>query len=132
MIYFDAMKIQRTLRKLGSAAFRAAGALYVAFSLCGAFEICLCDPDPDNCGEHCHDCEDHSGDECLHLTVDAGDILAPQTGVSIPAVVLAFFSAPSFSVEESPLRPRLRPSSTAPPDSGGRYISYSRRLNPLS
>jgi hypothetical protein len=32
-----------------------------------------------------------------------------------------------------PVRPRLRPSSTAPPDDGGgRFISYSKRLHPLS
>jgi hypothetical protein len=126
------MGFLRTLRKFGSAAFRAVAVLYVAFLLCGTVEICLCDPDPDNCGEHCHDCEDHSGHECSHLTVDVDDILAPQTGVSIPAVVLAFFSAPSLSVEELSLHLRPRPSSTAPPDSGGRYISFSSRLHPLS
>lgn len=133
MVYFRAMGLLRTLRKLGTAAVRAAAVLYVAFCLCGSAELCFCDPDPDNCGEHCHDCEDHSEDECLHLAVDVDDFLAPQTGVSLPAVSLAFFSAPSFTVVEIPVRPRLRPSSTAPLDGGGGiYVSYSKRLHPLS
>lgn len=127
------MGFLRTLRKFGSAAFRAVAVLYVAFLLCGTVEICLCDPDPDNCGEHCHDCEDHSEDKCLHLTVDVDDFLAPQTGVSLPAVSPAFFYAPSHVAVEFPVMPRLRPSSTAPPDSGGgRYISYYSRMHPLS
>lgn len=126
------MKTVKAIKKVCIAAAKFAAMFSVTFCLGGAFEICLCDPDPDNCGEHCHDCGEHSGDDCLHLTVDVDDFLAPQTGVSIPAVALAFFSAPSFAVVDIPARPRLRPSSNAPPDGGGRYVSYSFRLNPLS
>ena len=122
----------KAIKRFCSTATMIAASFIVAFSLGGSLQICLCDPDPDNCGEHCHDCGEHSGDDCLHLTVDVDDFLAPQTGVSIPAVALAFFSAPSFAVVDIPARPRLRPSSNAPPDSGGRYVSYSYRLNPLS
>ena len=133
VVYFGAMGVLRTLRELGNAAVRAVAVLYIAFCLCGSAGICLCDPDPDDCGEHCHDCGSHSEDECLHFTVDVDDFLAPQTGVSLPSVPLAFFSVPSFAVVEIPARPRLRPSSTAPPDGGGgRYVSYSTRLHPLA
>ena len=126
------MGILRTLRKMGTAAVRAAAVLYVTFCAYGSIEICFCDPDPDDCGEHCHDCSGHSDDECRHFAVDVDDILAPQTGVPLPEVDLAFFCAPSPAAGEIPVRPRLRPSSTAPPDGDGTYISYSKRLNPLS
>ena len=127
------MKIVKTIKKMCIAATNLAAAFSVALCLRSAIEICLCDPDPDDCGEHCHDCGDHSEDKCLHLTVDVDDFLAPQTGVSLPAVSPAFFSAPSHAAVEFPVMPRLRPSSTAPPDSGGgRYISYYSRMHPLS
>ena len=126
------MAMMRTLRKLGKAAIRAVSVLYVALCLCWSAEICLCDPDPDNCGEHCHECDGHTEDDCLHLSVDVDDFLVPQTGVPLPSAMLEFFSPPPFQVVEISLRPRLRPLSTAPPDCGGKYVSYSARLHPLS
>lgn len=122
----------KAIKRFCSTATMIAASFIVAFSLGGSLQICLCDPDPDNCGEHCHDCGDHSEDKCLHLTVDVDDFLAPQTEVLLPAVSFACFSAPPSAVKELPLRFRLRPSSTAPPDGGGRYISYSPQLHPLS
>ena len=133
VVYFGVMGILRTLRRLGNAAVRAVAVLYVAFSVCGSVGICLCDPDPDDCGEHCHDCGNHSEDECLHFTIDVDDFLTPPTGVSLPSAPIAIFSVPPFAVVEIPARPRLRLSSTAPPDGGGgRYVSYSTRLHPLA
>jgi hypothetical protein len=127
------MGILRTLGKFGNAAVRAASVLYVVLCLCWSSEICLCDPDPDNCGEHCHECDGHSAEECLHFSVDVDDFLAPQTVVSLPAVPPAIFPEPSLAVSAVPARPRERPSSTAPPDGGGgRYVSYSKRLHPLA
>jgi hypothetical protein len=127
------MGFLRTLRKFGSAAFRAAAVLYVAFLLCGTVEICLCDPDPDNCGEHCHDCEDHAADECRHLTVDVGDYFVSQTAVSIPSVFAAVYPFPVSANLELSFRPRLRPVSTAPPDnSTGNFLFYSTRIHPLA
>lgn len=132
VVYSNAMGILRTLRKLGNAAVRAAAVLYVALCLCGSVGICLCDPDPDGCGERCHDCDGHSDDECLHFTVDVDDFLAPQTGVSFLSAPLAILPVPPM-VAVIPERPRLRPSSAAPPDGGGgRYVSYSARLHPLA
>jgi hypothetical protein len=124
--------MMHTLRKLGSAAFRAAATFYAVLCLCLTVEMCLCDPDPDNCGEHCHDCDDHSENTCLHLSIDVDDFLAPQAGVSIPAISPAVFCTPTLALLEQPARFRARPQSTAPPDSGGRYISFSSRLHPLS
>ena len=133
MVYFAAMGILRTLRKFGNAAVRAVAVLYVAFCLCGSVGICLCDADPDGCGEHCHDCGDHSSEECLHFSVDVDDFLAPQTGVSLPAVCLEFVPAPPFAAAEKTAGPRLRPPPAAPPDGGGGgYVSYSVRMHPLA
>ena len=126
------MGILRTLGKFGNAAVRAASVLYVALCLCWSSEICLCDPDPDNCGEHCHECDGHSAEECLHFSVDVDDFLVPQTGVPLQSVPPEIFSPPPFLSAEFPPRPRPRPVSAAPPGCGGAYVSYSARMHPLS
>lgn len=44
--------------KTGVAA--AAALVSVIVLLAGSVQVCLCDPDPDNCGRQCHVCEDES------------------------------------------------------------------------
>ena len=68
-----------------------AAALFSASVLQG-LTLCLCAPDPDGCGEHCHDCgsapepqSGHLDHICDHLTISA---LAPSekfTGVTVKA-----------------------------------------------
>ena len=127
------MGIMRTLRKLGSAVVRTVVMLYVAFCVCGSIKICLCDPDPDNCGEHCHDCTEHSEDECCHFSVDVDDFMVPHTEITLQSIPIMAYEASPIVIWEFAVLPKLNPTSTAPPDSSGnRYISYSTRIYPLA
>ena len=133
VVYFYAMGILRTLRRLGTAVVRAAVVLYVTFCVCGSIEICLCDPDPDNCGEHCHDCDEHSKDECHHFSIDVDDFMVPHAGATVPSAPAMVCPPSAFAVAAIPDQQRTRPISTAPPDSGGgMYLSYSARIHPLA
>lgn len=127
------MGILRTLRKTGDAVARAVSVLSVAFCLMGNIGICLCDPDPDDCGRHCHDCSSEPEDECRHLTIDLDDFLVPQSDDILPQTAA---DAPIRDISKTSLTAdadaRPRPTSTAPPDSGGTYVSYSTRIHPLS
>ena len=55
-------------------------------------ELCLCDPDPDGCGQPCHVCgaadpEGISQDEgCHHLELDAADLAIAETSVVWPVL----------------------------------------------
>ena len=128
------MGILRTLRKVGDAAVRAVSLLSVAFCLNGAANICFCDTDPDGCGEHCHDCsEPETEDSCKHLSIQIDEFLVPQTdtatatdGLELP---VCFTASLNFAISPEPV---VRPVSTAPPDSGGTYVSYSTRIYPRS
>ena len=133
---------------LRGAALTAALAM-LSVCLPGSLRFCLCDEDPDGCGHACHVCveerapagdacggcgHDHlsSADEdCHHLTIEAGDLALVSGDVTIPTVaaLIAFIAVdcrgnalPTYALFDS----------TAPPDSGGCYRSYSIRLNPLS
>ena len=131
MVHFSAMGMLRTLRKVGSAAVRAVSLLSVAFCLNGTASICFCDTDPDECGEHCHDCsEPETEDSCKHLTIQVDEFLVPQTDMDVAADGLeapACLSVPPIAA--IPSEPVIRPVSTAPPDSGGTYVSYSTRIH---
>lgn len=112
---------------------RTAAVLNVALCVCGSIEICLCDPDPDNCGEHCHDCDEHSKDECRHFSIDVDDFMVPHAGVTVLSAPAMVCSPSAFAVAAIPDQQRTRPISTAPPDSGGgMYLSYSARIHPLA
>ena len=124
------MGVLRTLRKAGGAVVKTVSVFSVAFCLTGSARICLCDPDPDDCGEHCHDCSGHSEDECHHLTIDLDEFLVPQSdtatvtdGLAIPVCTMV------PQIAAIPSEPVIRPISTAPPDSGGTYVSYSTRIH---
>ena len=112
---------------------RTAAVLNVALCVCGSIEICLCDPDPDNCGEHCHDCDEHSKDECHHFSIDVDDFMVPHAGATVPSAPAMVCPPSAFAVAAIPDQQRTRPISTAPPDSGGgMYLSYSARIHPLA
>ena len=133
MVHFAAMGILRILRKMGDSVVRAVSVLSVSFCLAGSASICLCDTDPDDCGEHCHECDSHSADECRHLTIDIDDFITPHSDDILPVLIVA--DAPVFMIElpTAVCALRIRPVSTAPPDAGGgRYVSYSPRIHPLS
>ncbi len=60
-----------------------------ALTVLHGLTFCLCDPDPDGCGEHCHDCgtppppsETHLEHVCDHLILDG-----PPPGEPVPSAV---------------------------------------------
>ena len=118
MVHFAAMGILRILRKMGDSVVRAVSVLSVSFCLAGSASICLCDTDPDDCGEHCHECDSHSADECRHLTIDIDDFITPHSDDILPVLIVA--DAPVFMIElpTAVCALRIRPVSTAPPDAG--------------
>ena len=115
----------------------------------GSLRFCLCDEDPDDCGHACHVCVEErtsaidacggcghshlsSADEdCHHLTIEAGDLTLASGDVTIP-VVIAPIAFIAVDCRGNALSTRALFDSTAPPDSGGCYRTYSIRLNPLS
>ena len=133
VVHFAAMGILRILRKMGDSVVRTVSVLSVSFCLAGSASICLCDTDPDDCGEHCHECDGHSADECRHLTIDIDDFITPQSDDLLPVPAVAEASVPVMEHPAAICALRMRPVSTAPPDAGGgRYVSYSPWIHPLS
>ena len=131
VVHFSAMGMLRTLRKIGTTAVRAVSLLSVAFCLNGTANICFCDTDPDGCGEHCHDCsEPETEDSCKHLTIQIDEFLVLQTDT---ATVTDGLAIPDYTmvpqIAAIPSEPVIRPISTAPPDTGGTYVSYSTRIH---
>lgn len=114
------------------AAARALSVISVSFCLSGSIGICLCDNDPDDCGECCHDCADHSEDECRHLTIDLGDFMYPQSDATPAYGEIAQTQHLKIEISAADLAFAPRPSSTAPPDTGGVYTSYSSRIHQRS
>ena len=133
---------------LRGAALTAALAM-LSVCLPGSLRFCLCDEDPDDCGHACHVCVEErtsaidacggcghshlsSADEdCHHLTIEAGDLTLASGDVTIP-VVIAPIAFIAVDCRGNALSTRALFDSTAPPDSGGCYRTYSIRLNPLS
>ena len=133
---------------LRGAALTAALAM-LSVCLPGSLRFCLCDEDPDDCGHACHVCAEErtsaidacggcghshlsSADEdCHHLTIEAGDLTLVSGDVAIPMVAapIAFIAV---NCRGNALSTHALFDSTAPPDSGGCYRTYSIRLNPLS
>ena len=132
----------------------AAALVSVVVLLAGSVQVCLCDPDPDNCGRPCHVCVDepaarggvqlgadsspidgttlrHEEHACNHVTLALGDSFPVSTDVPVPLV--GNFPVGSWTLTLShPLVQRMRPNSTAPPDSGGGYLLYATRIHPLA
>lgn len=105
-----------------------------ALALCvnGTIQLCLCDPDPDGCGDHCHECTPEAADVCEHITIEIDAPSVTRTDVDIPET----FNVPAIAALPAPARAGLnrpaRPAYAKPPDTGGAYISRSTRLYPLS
>lgn len=130
-------------------AWMAVAALLSVF-LPGAFRVCLCDEDPDGCGRACHVCVEErpaavttdcagtaesaslsAAEDCRHLVIEVGDLSSSADEVQIP-MVAATVDFSSVACRRLSPPGALRFDSTAPPDSGGCYRTYSTRLNPLS
>ena len=128
----------------------AAALVGVVVLLAGSVQVCLCDPDPDRCGAACHVCgasrasasggfEPTSGEPCLeasedrchHAVIEMGDLWANSSVGFVSAGGEAVGATRARIYQISHLR-RLRPPSTAPPDSGGAYLAAATRLHPLS
>ena len=146
LIYQTELKeLKGTLR---GAALTAALAM-LSVCLPGSLQFCLCDEDPDDCGHACHVCveertpavddcggcgHDHlsaADEDCHHLTIEAGDLTLVSSDVAIPTVA-ALIAFPAADCRNAFLPSVAFYDSTAPPDSGGCYRTYSIRLNPLS
>ncbi len=95
---------------------------------CGSL-FALCGHEGEPCGERLT--ERGGTDACRHVALTLGDVLAPSTSVALPVLAFAdpVWNADTVLVPH-PLR--LRPVSTAPPDSGGRYLASSTRMYPRS
>lgn len=126
------MKLMRVIKKV----FRKttnllAASLAVAF-LAGPASICVCDDDPDHCGEACHDCSGSSADECEIVTIDVDDFTLSQND-DLPD--LEHQSDGFVDLHAWPDR-RIRritlPASTSPPIRNWAYSSCYPRLNPIS
>ena len=143
------MRICRHLKDILRGAALTAALAMLSVCLPGSLQFCLCDEDPDGCGHACHVCVEErtsaidacggcghshlsSADEdCHHLTIEAGDLTLASGDVTIP-VVIAPIAFIAVDCRGNALSTRTLFDSTAPPDSGGCYRTYSIRLNPLS
>jgi hypothetical protein len=133
VVHFTAMGMLRTLRKIGDSVARAVSVLSVSLCLAGSAGICLCESDPDGCGENCHECDGHPSGECRHLTIDVDDFVIPQSDDILPVPAVAGAPVSMMEIPAAVCALRMRPISTAPPGAGGgRYVSYSSRIHPLS
>ena len=130
----------------------AAALVSVVVLLAGSVQICLCDPDPDNCGRPCHVCVDepcvdegvsagedfspidgatfhHEEHACNHVTLALGDPFSVSTDVPVPLVGDFPAGVWTLTLSTPPVR-RMRPCSTSPPDSGGGYLLSATRICP--
>jgi hypothetical protein len=126
------MKFPKTAKKIIRSVCSTFAVLSLVFCVNGTIRFCLCDSDPDDCGEHCHDCSTETEEECDHVTVKMDAPLTPQSGVELPLVIAvspAVETSSVFSLESELPGVQFW---TGPPDSGGRYISHSKRLYPRS
>ena len=143
------MRICRHLKDILRGAALTVALAMLSVCLPGSLQFCLCDEDPDGCGHACHVCVEertsaidacggcgHShlssvDEDCHHLTIEAGDLTLASGDVTIPTVA-ALIAFIAVDCRGNALSTHALFDSTAPPDSGGCYRSYSIRLNPLS
>lgn len=128
------MNIAGTMKRTVRAAARILAGLAAAFLLAGSMQFCLCDEDPDNCGEKCHDCSTHQTQEdgCDHVTLGPDDFTVPDNDV-LPVCALQEAPVPDFCVRpDFEIKTPPRPSAASPPPRRSQYVSYSPKLNPLS
>ena len=124
------MKLIKAIRRVTSCAANFMAVVLAAIFLAGPVSFCLCDEDPDNCGEACHDCSESTDEDCEHTTIDVDDFPLSHNIINIDyqfEAVADFYSTLSLKARQI-----SRPSATSPPFRSWAYISYSKRLNPLS
>lgn len=127
------MKIVKAIRRAINTATNFMAVLLAAIFLAGPVSFCLCDEDPDNCGEACHDCSESTDEDCEHATIDVDDFTLSHNDDNIinldcqPDAVTDFYSTPGLMARQI-----SRPSATSPPFRSWAYTSYSKRLNPIS
>jgi len=126
--------VSRRVRK-AAVVVMAAVASFVAVAR-GA-ELCLCDEDPDDCGQVCHECGVpvpdgvSESEDCLHLDVSAADLALADNDVRLPVVWFAPVAIPPdvhFAAFECEVLPRA----TGPPLECPVFCRYSIRLFPRS
>lgn len=127
------MKIVKAIRRAAHTATKLMAVSLAALFLTGPVSFCLCDEDPDNCGESCHDCSESADEDCEHATIDVDDFTLSHNDDNIfnidrlTDVTADFCSAPRLEARQI-----SRPTAASPPFRNWAYISYSSRLNPLS
>lgn len=127
------MKIVKAIRRAMHCAANFMAVMLAAIFLAGPVSFCLCDEDPDNCGEACHDCSESTDEDCEHTTIDVDDFTLSHNDDNIINIdyqyeaVADFYSPLSLKAQQI-----SRPSATSPPFRSWAYTSYSKRLNPLS
>lgn len=126
------MKTMKKAKKAFHAAVSAAAVLLASFFLCRPIELCLCDKDPDGCGEECHDCSSEHCGECDHVTVDSVDSTTVTSKVSLPEVIYGQPASPSPAATADETLPAAIPPSTAPPWPPSEYMHSKAILYPLS
>jgi hypothetical protein len=127
------VKIFKTLRKISFTAATLLAVLALVFSVNRTIEVCLCDTDPDECGEHCHECLPDNEEDCSHVTIEARELDVPQTISFISQIIVAVLPMLQNVFDSFAAEQHLHPKSSKPPDIGyGLYIDYSPYLYPLS
>ena len=127
------MKIVKTIRRATNCAANFMAVMLAAIFLAGPVSFCLCDEDPDNCGEACHDCSESTDEDCEHATIDVDDFTLSHNDDNIINIDYFLQVAADFNSSiKLEARQISRPRATSPPFRSWAYISYSKRLNPLS
>lgn len=127
------MKIVKAIRRAINTATNFMAVSLALLFLAGPVSFCLCDEDPDNCGEACHDCSESTDEDCEHATIDVDDFTLSHNDDNIinldyqPDAVTDFYSTPGLMARQI-----SRPVAASPPFRSWAYTSYSKRLNPLS
>lgn len=123
----------KAIRRVTSCAANFMAVLLATIFLAGPVSFCLCDEDPDNCGEACHDCSESTDEDCEHTTIDVDDFTLSHNDDNIINVdYIPDALADFYSLNNLKARQISRPSATSPPFRSWAYTSYSKRLNPLS
>ncbi|MBS7287152.1 MAG: hypothetical protein KIH06_07825 [Kiritimatiellae bacterium] len=126
------MKFFKKARRMLDGAICLLAAFFLAFCVNGSMQLCLCDSDPDNCGEHCHECSSETEETCAHLNIQFDAPILPQTSVNTPQFVVALPPVVEFLFSESTIPFLTYSAAVSPPLLRGLYIVFSNRLYPLS
>ena len=127
------MSFLKAMRKVSIVAASLVATFALALCVNKPLQLCLCDDDPDDCGEHCHECAPETDHDCNHIVIELETPSPTQTSVSVPVVAAeSFISSSAVQLSHRFILDSLLPSANKPPDLRGTYISSSTRLYPLS